>query len=237
MDDHSIAYLFKYMGSTTKTKRRGDKKNIYNLNKISSLLQQNTDYEIGDLIRGGESLVLEFKSSMLAIMKEDLGIKRLQDISKDVGKYEKKILENSIRIKERIIQDKLETSIIKTIASFLNSEGGVLLIGVEDDGKICGIERDYYILNERLQKNWEGWLDHLLRIIEKQIGLEFVDCIQIERIFCQDKTIGKIVVKKSPIPVYIVKKNIKFYIRRLDTCRSLDPEQSVIYIINHWPLR
>jgi hypothetical protein len=223
------------MGSTTKTKRRGDKKNIYTSNKISSLLEQDKDYDIGDLIRGGESLVLEFKSSMLAIMKEDLGIKRLQDTSKYVDKNEKKILENSIRIKERIIQDKLETSIIKTISSFLNSEGGVLLIGVEDDGKICGIENDYYILTERL-KNWEGWLDHLLRIVEKQIGLEFVNCIQIERIFCQDKTIAKIVVKKSSIPVYIVKGSIKFYIRRLNTCRSLDLEQSANYIINHWPL-
>jgi Putative DNA-binding domain len=224
------------MVPTTKTKRRGGKKNIYTSNKISSLLDQTKDCEIGDLIRGGESLVLEFKSSMLAIMKEDLGIKRLQDIAKDVGKYEKRILENSIRIKEIIIRDKLETSIIKTIASFLNSEGGVLLIGVEDDGKICGIEKDYYILKE-IPKNWEGWLDHLLRIIEKQIGLEFVDYIQIERIFCQDKTIAKIIVKKSSIPVYIVRKNIRFYVRRLNTCRSLDLEQSANYIVNHWPLR
>lgn len=52
----------------------------------------------------------------------------------------------------------------------MNSEGGVLLIGVDDDGRICGIEKDYETFTEK--KNWDGWLQHFTNIIGEHIGLD-----------------------------------------------------------------
>ncbi|HAM57915.1 MAG TPA: type I restriction endonuclease subunit R, partial [Candidatus Rokubacteria bacterium] len=66
-----------------------------------------------ELIKRGESRTLEFKSTLRWNLKEDR-----QD-------------------------DKAVThAVLKTIAAFLNTEGGDLLIGVADDGSIAGIERD-----------------------------------------------------------------------------------------------
>ena len=42
--------------------------------------------------------------------------------------------------------ERLERAVAKTVAGFLNAEGGVLLIGVADDGSIPGIEDDYTLL-------------------------------------------------------------------------------------------
>ena len=36
----------------------------------------------------------------------------------------------------------MEQVIVKTVAAFLNSQGGDLLIGIQDDGSIFGIEAD-----------------------------------------------------------------------------------------------
>jgi predicted HTH transcriptional regulator len=219
------------------TSRRKSKRVTYAQNIRSFLFEQQKDYTLSKLIEEGESYVLEFKSSMVAIMKEDLGIKRLEDMHKNAEKYEKKFLENSIRIKERIIRDKLENSIVKTISSFLNSEGGFLLVGVEDDGTICGIEKDYPLLNKNRYNNWECWLEHLLNLIKEKIGVEFVSHLNVKRICMQDKTIAKIIVKKSGVPVFVGKKITKFYIRHLDTCRSLRADQMDNYIVNHWSLK
>ena len=40
----------------------------------------------------------------------------------------------------------LREASLKTIAAFMNSEGGTLLIGVEDSGAIFGLERDLSLL-------------------------------------------------------------------------------------------
>ena len=66
-----------------------------------------------ELIRQRESKTLEFKSTLRWNLKEDL-------------KDDKRITHAAL----------------KTIAAFLNTEGGDLLLGVADDGTIMGIEHD-----------------------------------------------------------------------------------------------
>lgn len=45
-------------------------------------------------------------------------------------------------------------STLKTIAAFSNCDGGILLIGVEDNGDICGIEHDFPVIGVN---NIDGW--------------------------------------------------------------------------------
>ena len=204
----------------------------YIRNKIEDSIEQKKDFSIGDLIKSGESSALEFKSSMLAIMEEDLEIKKLQDMTKTTSGNKKKSIESRIIVIERIIKDALLFSIIKTISSFLNSKGGILLIGVQDNGVICGIENDYSFLEEN--PNWNGWSRHLFNIVEKQIGIEHIKYLQIKKIYYLSKTIAKIIVNKSSTPIYIQKKGPKFYVRRSNTCRLLDTVEANNYILKHW---
>lgn len=45
---------------------------------------------------------------------------------------------------------KIEHSVLKTIAGFMNSEGGTLLIGVEDSGKVCGVAADAFQTEDKM---------------------------------------------------------------------------------------
>ncbi|MCK4661654.1 MAG: ATP-binding protein, partial [Bacteroidales bacterium] len=69
--------------------------------------------DVRKLISHGESSTLEFKSTFRWDMKQSKVNKQLVFV------------------------------ILKTIAGFMNNSGGTLLIGVGDDGKIIGLEKDY----------------------------------------------------------------------------------------------
>src|SRR5260370_15920823 len=66
-----------------------------------------------ELIKRGESKTLEFKSTLRWSLKEN-----------------------------RQDNKGVTHAVLKTIAAFLNTEGGDLLVGVADNGSIVGIERD-----------------------------------------------------------------------------------------------
>lgn len=95
--------------------------------------------QLEDLIARGESEILEFKSSLRWDYK--------------LGKMNKK----------------LEEVILKTVAAFANSNGGTLLIGVDDSGKILGLENDYsWLLGDK-----DEFELHLRNIISKSFGIAF----------------------------------------------------------------
>ena len=61
-----------------------------------------------------------------------------------IGENEKLELKSTLRydIRENTVNKKLEFVIAKTISAFLNSEGGILIIGVDDDGNALGLDKD-----------------------------------------------------------------------------------------------
>lgn len=61
------------------------------------------------------------------------------------------------------LNDELQFVVLKTIAAFLNSKGGKLLVGVHDDGSICGISRDYPFCKSQDIDGWELKLRDLIK--------------------------------------------------------------------------
>ena len=61
---------------------------------------------------------------------------------------------------------------MKSIAAFSNGEGGTLLIGVNDEGEILGLEHDYSSLNGT--KDEFGL--HLRSLENKSFGGSFAAC-------------------------------------------------------------
>jgi hypothetical protein len=56
----------------------------------------------------------------------------------------------------------LEAGIVKTIAGFLNGKGGFLVIGVNDDGEVLGLETDYKTLGKRPDR--DGYQQFLINV-------------------------------------------------------------------------
>ena len=64
----------------------------------------------------------------------------------------------------------LETVAMKTIAAFTNSNGGTLLIGIDDDGAPIGLENDYASLNG----DKDEFEIHLRQLLNNNFGPAFV---------------------------------------------------------------
>ena len=43
----------------------------------------------------------------------------------------------------------IEWAVVKSVAGFMNANGGTLLVGVADDGRRSGIEEDYPFLKKQ----------------------------------------------------------------------------------------
>ncbi|MDX9955346.1 MAG: ATP-binding protein, partial [Anaerolineae bacterium] len=162
---------------------------------------QDTLGAISELISQDESTTLEFKSSLRW----------------DYRKSEK--------------ADYLELEVIGTIAAFLNTDGGTLIIGVDDDGKPLGLNNDYGTFTK--SRGRDGFHRHLLSLVSSRIALEICTHVAVSFESCEGLDICRVVVKRSPIPVYVDKER-KFYIRRGNANYTLDTEQTVKYCQIHW---
>ncbi|MCA9610632.1 MAG: putative DNA binding domain-containing protein, partial [Myxococcales bacterium] len=58
--------------------------------------------------------------------------------------------------------ERMEQVIVKTVAGFMNADGGTLLIGVNDDGHAVGLENDYSLQRKPGRDGFELWLTDLL---------------------------------------------------------------------------
>ncbi|MXW03414.1 MAG: DUF262 domain-containing protein [Holophagales bacterium] len=56
----------------------------------------------------------------------------------------------------------IEWAVLRSIAGFLNADGGTLLVGVEDDGGVVGIEKDFPYVQHKNLDGWGLWLTSLV---------------------------------------------------------------------------
>lgn len=123
---------------------------------------------------------------------------------------------------------KIEHSVLKTIAAFLNSEGGTLLIGIMDQGVICGIEKDHFQSNDKFNL-------HFTNLIKEYIGNENLPYLHFELIKAEDKTIMKVDCMKSRKPVFLrFYKEEEFYIRVGAATTQVGGSKLVNYITNNF---
>jgi predicted HTH transcriptional regulator len=150
---------------------------------VSIPLEQEKDYSIADLIKSGESSTLEFKSSMLLPTQKDPTISLIESkITDTTSKEDREKFEKAIKEKEKALKEEIPFMIVKTIAAFLNSDGGILLVGVKDDGSIYGLENDFQAVSNN-RKNLDGWLQYLVELINNQIGTEFIQYIKVKFLY------------------------------------------------------
>ena len=133
-------------------------------------------------------------------------------------------------VRQQQLNDSLKFQIIKTIAAFLNSEGGKLYVGVADDGTILGIENDI--------NAFPKWLDGLLLDIDNLTKTHFNTAYalikaKVENI--ENKQILIFDVKASKQPVYFTYQGKEeFYIRKTAWSLSLTIGEANNYIRDHF---
>ncbi|PJA89522.1 MAG: hypothetical protein CO137_03800 [Candidatus Magasanikbacteria bacterium CG_4_9_14_3_um_filter_32_9] len=130
------------------------------------------------------------------------------------------------------VNKKLEYAIVKSISSFLNSEGGSLIIGVDDKGIIVGIENDYKTFKNG---NFDVFSLKLINNINNFLGKENHQFIDIKKETIEERQICLINISKANNPVYLNNNgNEEFFIRASASSQPLSMKEAHIYIKSHW---
>ena len=157
-----------------------------------------------ELLKLQESKTLEFKSSLRWNLKED-------------------------RKDDRHVTH----AALKTIAAFLNTEGGDLLIGADDDRKVLGIEHD------RLETD-DKFMLHLAQAVRNGLGDPAGTCIDPKTQIVDGKTVCLVSCQRSPGPVYLRWKGMEksadgdFYVRTGPGTVRLGDEDAVKYVASRF---
>ena len=107
-------------------------------------------------------------------------------------------------------------SVIKEIVAFLNTDGGIVFIGVEDDGKVCGVPK----LDETLKK--------VADIVEAQILPDCRDLVELGTRYENGKHVVVVKVARGANLFYIKKYGRSAqgcFVRVGTTCRSMTEQQ------------
>lgn len=193
-----MSFVFLFIGIFTGLGSGIYYKSIINKNKLLLKQDQLINRDIEEIIQQGENQFTEFKSSV-----------RYDYIKKNTNKD-------------------LEMVIAKSIAGFMNNNGGKLIVGIDDNGKILGLENDYKTLKH---KNRDGFERKIYEIVNGFLGAEFSSNVHIYFINLNDKDICIIDILRSVSPVYLnYDEKTIFYLRTGNSTTPLKIKEAVNYI-------
>jgi type I restriction enzyme R subunit len=157
--------------------------------------------EVKELIARGESKTLEFKSTLRWNLKENR-------------------------------KDALQVThaVVKTIAAFLNTEGGDLIIGVNDAGEAVGIEQDQF-------DSADKFMLHLSQVVRNGLGDRAGTCIDPRVQKLNGNSVCLVTCQRSPEPVFLKWTGVTpdapegdFYVRSGPGSIKLPPESAKEFI-------
>ena len=157
---------------------------------------------IHEYLRGHEHEKLEFKSSLRSDMH--------------TGK----------------VNRALEHAVMKSVAAFLNSDGGRLVVGVGNGGEVYGIAADCHTLP---RADADGFENHFTNLFREMIGPAFRRFVKLSFHAVDGKEVCVISVAPSTTPVYMKFNNDEaFYIRTGNSTSALPPSAIADYARSRW---
>ena len=119
---------------------------------------------------------------------------------------------------------RMEHAALKTLAGFLNTKGGTLVIGVADDGEALGLGPDKFANEDKMAL-------HLVNIIKTRMGVSAMTRIHINFDSQDDQRVLVVRCEPSANPVFLIDEKLeKFYIRTGPSSTELTPSQTQDYI-------
>ena len=163
--------------------------------------------ELTELLMLGESQTLEFKSTARWNVRAERADKKMEHV---IG---------------------------KTVCGFLNAEGGTLLIGVDDDAAVLGLENDYGTLGAK--GNMDGYELFLRQYLDSLLSIQTAGIVRIsfEQKGGHDVCIVSVAASGRPVfakPFEGGAQPSEFWVRIGNATKQLHGDDMVDYRENHW---
>ncbi len=189
---------------------------------------------------GTSSLDLTYVSRperIMGLIKYENAFQKKPDITRllDENEHEKLEFKSSLRFDHKTGQASrdVEKAAMKTIAAFLNSEGGYLILGVNDARMPLGIENDYRTLQ---RKDADGFENHFTQTFNSMIGPEFRNLIKLWFHKLDEHELCIVQVLAGPRPAYLkADNNEQFYMRTGNISTALKLSEIEAYSRSRWP--
>ena len=158
---------------------------------------------IDELLANDEDYAVEFKSSARWDLREDRANKAMED------------------------------AIVKTVAAFLNTDGGTLLIGVGPDRSVIGLGHDYRHVKPN---NGDGFVNWLTTHLINALGHTAVTRTRARIAVHAGKELCRVDVARSNRPVWAKtsKEARAFYVRMSNSTRAVPEAEVARYIADRW---
>ncbi len=190
------------------------------------------------LLAFGTSLGLSFLVAGLAtVLDRD---RRAIDIAALLGQGESDHVElkETARwnVRENRKDARMELAIAKTVAAFLNSGGGVLIIGADDAGTGTGLERDLATLRTPDHDRFELWMRDLFSTL---LGRNAAALPRLQfGPAANGVTVCAVICPAAPKPVFLSQgkdgSSTDLWVRVGNSTRSLEVDDAVEYVQRHW---
>ncbi|MBT9606266.1 ATP-binding protein [Microbacterium sp.] len=175
---------------------------------VAAARRDGGDVDVAALLRAGESDRVEFKETARWNVRES---------RKDA---------------------RMEIAIAKSVAAFLNSRGGTLVIGADDAGTAIGLDRDLATLRTPDHDRFELWLRDMLstalgRNAAAQPRIVFAAPAEGQPHVCV------VVCRPAPRPVFLTQpkdggSTTDLWVRIGNSSRALGVDEAVDYVARHW---
>ena len=160
------------------------------------------------ILAGGESQTVEFKSTL------------------------------RWNLRAQTVDSVIEHAIVKTICGFMNAEGGTLFIGVDDDGKVLGLNEDVKTLGSKA--SLDGFELHLRQVLNAALSIPTAGIVTIsfERLGDLDIAIVRAAPSGNPVFAKPAKSSgspsSEFWVRVGNATHLLHGADMIHYQSEHW---
>ena len=135
-------------------------------------------------------------------------------------------------LQESRVNRALEAVVMKTLAGFMNNAGGTLLIGIADNGRVIGLDKDYQTLKK---PNRDGFEQAVMTAVASNLGADVCQFVQIIFHTLDDRDVCRLIVSPASRPVFIKQgKTPRLYVRTGGGTRELNIEEAMQFIGNRW---
>lgn len=130
----------------------------------------------------------------------------------------------------------IELEVVKSVAGFLNKDGGTLLIGVADNNELTGFERDLALFKSGRQGPHDAFELWFTGVLDESIGAaSTASFVRAGFEVVSDKDVFRIDVLPSDKPVYVKWESDEFFfVRTNNRTRRMKTQDAANYIASHW---
>ena len=127
------------------------------------------------------------------------------------------------------VDKRMEQAVLKTVAGFLNTDGGTLIVGVSDDGTPVGIAADKFPNEDKMSL-------HLVNIVKTRLGAMAMTSMHVRfEDYDDDHRVLRARCLKSPAPVYVKDGEAeRFYVRTGPATTELTASQIPSYVLHRF---